>query len=146
MKKPLSILIILLLEAGINTNAQTEEKVDTAKYHLLKIADENPVFPGEEDALGKFLAMHLNPPKADMIEGSNGVVYANFTITKSGEIKDIRILKSPGSEYSEEVIRVIKLMPRWQPGKKYGEVVAVSYTIPVRFEKEKESKKKKGKK
>ena len=33
----------------------------------------------------------------------------------------------------EEAIRVVKAMPKWNPGKQNGRPVAVQYNLPIRF-------------
>ena len=38
-----------------------------------------------------------------------------------------------GEAFNKEVVRVLKKMPDWIPGKAKGENVPVYYTIPVKF-------------
>jgi len=43
------------------------------------------------------------------------------------------VVKSVSPELDQEALRVVKMMPKWQPGKQNGEVVRVKYTVPVSF-------------
>ena len=43
------------------------------------------------------------------------------------------VLEDGGKAFNNEVIRVLKKMPVWVPGKNAGEHVSVYYTIPVKF-------------
>ncbi|RLD31202.1 MAG: hypothetical protein DRI83_12800 [Bacteroidetes bacterium] len=54
-------------------------------------------------------------------------------VSKKGRIKDIRIMRSGGEEFDREVIRALKLMPEWIPGRQRGKAVPVLYTLPIRF-------------
>ncbi len=38
-----------------------------------------------------------------------------------------------GPAFDKEALRVVRLFPKWKPGRHRGKVVAVEYTIPVMF-------------
>ncbi|MBQ2339299.1 MAG: energy transducer TonB, partial [Bacteroidaceae bacterium] len=42
-------------------------------------------------------------------------------------------LEAGAQALKDEAIRVVKLMPNWQPGKQRGKAVRVKYTIPVMY-------------
>ena len=42
-------------------------------------------------------------------------------------------LEAGAQALKDEAIRVVKLMPNWQPGKQRGKEVRVKYTIPVMY-------------
>jgi len=50
-----------------------------------------------------------------------------------GKLKSFEIVEDGGATFNKEVIRVLKKMPEWVPGKANGENVSVYYTIPVKF-------------
>lgn len=81
----------------------------------------------------KFLAKNIIYPEAANNANLAGNVIAQFQVTKEGEIKDVKIVKSLSPETDAEVLRVISLMPAWTPGKQDGKPVNVQYTLPVRF-------------
>ena len=56
-----------------------------------------------------------------------------FIINKEGNIINPQIVQGLGYGCDEEVIRVVKRMPRWIPGKQNGVNVSVYYTLPVQF-------------
>jgi len=43
------------------------------------------------------------------------------------------VVRSVSPELDAEAVRVIGLMPKWNPGKQRGKAVAVKYTMPVMF-------------
>ena len=52
---------------------------------------------------------------------------------KDGTLRNIKAIQSPDPRLSEEAVRVVKLMPKWEPGKKDGKAVAVRYVLPITF-------------
>jgi protein TonB len=54
-----------------------------------------------------------------------------FVVEKDGSIGNVEIIKGIGFGCDEEAARVIKLMPRWTPGKQNGRAVRVYYNMPV---------------
>ena len=94
--------------------------------------DVMPSFPGGMPALRKFLEKHLTNPR-DLEEGEMISVQVKFVVGYDGKLKDINIIKDGGDEFNKEVLRVVKKMPEWIPGKARGQEVSVYYTIPVKF-------------
>ena len=94
--------------------------------------DVPPAFPGGMEALLNFLRRHLNNPEP-MNEGESVSVKVTFVVNYEGKLQGFRILEDGGEVFNKEVIRVLKKMPDWIPGKAKGENVSVYYTIPVKF-------------
>ena len=92
-----------------------------------------PQFPGGTSAILKFLHTNLNypPEAADM--GIQGRILCGFVIEKDGTVSIVEILQPLHYAFDAEVVRVVKRMPKWMPGKKDGKVVRVYYIIPVRI-------------
>jgi periplasmic protein TonB len=95
-------------------------------------ADVMPSFPGGMNALKKFMEKNLRSFD-DIEEGKAISVKITFVVGFDGKLKSFQILEDGGDIYSREVIRVLKKMPEWIPGKANGENVSVYYTIPVKF-------------
>lgn len=106
--------------------------VDEAR--IFEVNEQNPAFPGGDEAYLAFLAKNIKYPETSRNNGAQGTVYAAFIVEKDGSITDIEILESPDSAISKEVERVLKLMPRWKPGMQGGKPVRVKYSVPVRFQ------------
>jgi protein TonB len=95
-------------------------------------AEVMPEFPGGMDALRKFLERNLHNPR-DLESGENISVKIRFIVGYDGNLKGFETVEDGGSEFNEEVIRVLKKMPAWRAGKTKGQDVSVYYTIPVKF-------------
>jgi periplasmic protein TonB len=94
--------------------------------------DVQPEFPGGMSKLRTFLQNNLTNPK-DMEEGEMVSVKIKFVVGYDGKLKSFETIEDGGSEFNREVIRVLKKMPEWIPGKSNGRNVSVYYTIPVKF-------------
>ncbi|MGF2414036.1 energy transducer TonB [Ferruginibacter sp.] len=95
-------------------------------------AEVMPAYPGGMNALVKFLQKNLTNPR-DMEEGENASVKMRFVVGYDGKLKSFETVEDGGEEFNKEVIRVLKKMPDWVPGKSKGQNVSVYYTIPVKF-------------
>jgi periplasmic protein TonB len=91
-----------------------------------------PEYPGGMEALRKFLGRNLGNPR-DLDEGESISVKVKFVIGYDGKLQRFELVQDGGSEFNNEVIRVLKKMPAWIPGKSKGQNVSVFYTIPVKF-------------
>ena len=64
---------------------------------------------------------------------TGGRVFASFTVGADGWVRDVRIVKSLHPLFDAEVLRVIRALPRFEPGRQRGKPVAISWTMPVTF-------------
>ncbi len=95
-------------------------------------AEVQPSYPGGIEALRKFLKRNLVTPK-DLDPDETVSVTVQFIVGYDGTLKGFKITEDGGTIFNEEVIRVLKKMPQWIPGKAHGENVSVYYSIPVKF-------------
>lgn len=150
MKKLLIVILICFAQNGFSQarNSKTK-KVEVVKadpdYHpqvIDKIIPEEdkvyntsaievmPQFSGGINEFYKFITQNYVIPKekpADL----TGKIYASFVIEKDGIINDVKILRDLGYGTGNELIRVLKLSPKWIPGKVRNKEVRVQYTIPI---------------
>jgi TonB family protein len=92
-----------------------------------------PEYPGGEDARINFLRENLVYPQEAKEQRMEGKVLVSFVVEKDGSLTNFEILKSAHPILDEEVLRVVKLMPNWEPGEIEGKTVKVRYQIPVNF-------------
>ena len=92
-----------------------------------------PEFPGGKEAFGRFLSRNLKYPLLAQENGIEGRVVCRFVVNKDGSISDIEVVKGVEESLDQEVIRVLKLMPKWIPGRQGGKVVRVKFTQGIRF-------------
>ncbi len=153
--------VLCILFSNITLQAEGEIIIDNfSSYSILSdslqpdsvekvftVVDIAPTFKGCENIenekerkicsdkkLFKFIGKNLKYPESALQNDLVGKVIIRFVISKEGEIKNAEILKELGEGTGEEALRVVKSMPLWTPGKKDGNVVSTSFTLPIRFE------------
>ena len=109
-----------------------EETVESERIYQL--VEQQPEFPGGIQALMKFLKENVQYPSISRENNSQGKTYVNFVVNTDGSIQDVEVMKSSGDVYlDKEALRVVKTMPKWNPGKQAGKAVRVRFTLPVSF-------------
>jgi outer membrane biosynthesis protein TonB len=66
-------------------------------------------------------------------EGEQVVVIVSFKVLSTGAIDSIKAIESPGDEYSEEAIRLIREGPSWSPAMNNGEKIDEEMSLRVIF-------------
>lgn len=95
--------------------------------------EEMPEFPGGNDELMKYLKENIVYPKIAIETNISGKVIISFVIETDGSLSNINIARSASPSLDEEALRVVKMMPKWKPGKQRQKTVRVSYNLPVDF-------------
>ena len=141
------ILALVLLSLSLSCTACGQEAIsdnDTLSQTSVKqqeegqsdifiLVEQQPQFPGGEAALDKFIKENLNLFPAGVESDIIGRVTLSFIIEEDGSISDIKCMRSPHDDLTKEAIRVVKLMPKWLPGKQNGKAVRAKYVLPVNF-------------
>ena len=106
---------------------------DPDSSKIFGAAEEMPSFPGGEKALMQYIKDNTYYPE-EMCEGAaQGRVMVGFVINEDGSISDVKVLRSLTPEFDEVAVKIVKGMPRWNPGKQNGKAVKTKYTVPVSF-------------
>ena len=90
-------------------------------------------FPGGEKAWYKYLGNNLRIPKELENQNIKGEIILKFTITTTGLIETVEIIKTLNPLLDKEAIRVIRKSPRWKPAKQNGKKVPATRTQPITF-------------
>jgi len=95
--------------------------------------EEEPQFKGGISAFYHFLSQNIQYPEGMLNKNIQGKELISVTVETDGSLSDIKVVKDLGSGAAKEVIRVLKLSPKWEPGYQNGNKVRVRYTIPISF-------------
>lgn len=104
------------------------------------LVEDSPEFPGGMDSLYAFLGANIHYPAEAKKDSIEGLVFVQFVVEKDGSIYNIRVLRDIGGGCGEEVVRVMNMMPKWQPAKQRGTPVRCQFNLPVKFSLEEEKK------
>lgn len=137
-----ALLLTIALAMTTLATAQTPQKtltptsegakVEETDNAIFTVVEQNPEFPGGMEALYQFLAANIKHPGHQDTECS-GKVYLTFMVEKDGTVSNAKVLREDCPGYGDEALRVVKLMPKWKPGRQDGKPVRVQYNLPINF-------------
>ena len=107
---------------------QQEEEVKT-----IRELDDLPVFPGGMSQLVRWLTQNLKYPETAKNEKVSGKVLVSFVINADGVVTDIKLVKPVDQRLDREALRVVRMMPKWQPGLINGKPCKTLVNLPIVF-------------
>jgi protein TonB len=107
--------------------------VEEEKEEVFLVVEEMPEFPGGMAAMQKFISSNIKYPRAASAQGLEGRVIVTFVINGQGEVDKVEVVKGIGGGCDEEAVRVVKMLPKWKPGRQNGRPVSVKFTVPIKF-------------
>lgn len=130
-----------IIDAG-TSNAQNQEvakvevaeEVEEEEEEIFMSVEENPEFPGGLEAVYKFVGQNLKYPELAKQNNITGKVYIQFVVEKDGSVGNVKVLRDIGGGCGAEALRVVKMLPKWKPGKQRGKAVRCYFTLPVVYE------------
>ena len=125
------MFVAVLLVCGTACNRNQSNK---APEHYATV-EQKPMFNGEDAGkFGFWVFDQIKYPEEAYKSGAQGRVTLQFVISRKGDIKDVKVVKSSGNELLDnEAMRVVSMSPAWTPGKVEGKPVDVLFTFPVVF-------------
>lgn len=112
---------------------ETKEESSAAEYKIFDSVEEMPSFPGGAGALFNWLDNNIQYPETAKEMGVQGRVTVIFIVEKDGSISNAKVSRSLDKDLDNEALRLVKSMPKWNPGKQNGKEVRVRYSVPVNF-------------
>lgn len=102
---------------------------------IFEVVEIQPEFPGGQAAMLKFISENFKYPEDAKRFEIEGRVMITFLVDSDGSITNVRALLPPerqlGYGLEDEAIRVIKKMPKWNPGMQRNKAVKVQFTMPI---------------
>ena len=117
------------------TTGEPKKNDDGKKAVPFQLAAQKPGFNGgDANEFSKYVAQNVVYPESCRQSKIEGRVTLEFTVTETGKVADIKILRSVNDDLDREAVRVVAQSPLWTPGRdENGKVVPVKYTFPVIF-------------
>lgn len=124
------LVVLLVLILPLNAFSQTDKlaspKIDSVSADSVIPAS----FKGD---LLKYLKKTVKYPTEAQDKGIQGKVVVAFVVDTNGVISNPRILESVHESLDNESLRVISLMPPWNPATKNGRPVMSEKIFPLGF-------------
>ena len=97
------------------------------------VVEDLPQYPGGAVEFLKWLTKTLRYPIVARNNKTQGKVVAVFYVEKDGSITGVKITKSLSPECDKEALRVLNMMPHWQPGVYHDQPCRTKVCIPIVF-------------
>lgn len=122
-----------VLKAKEDIAAPEPPKHVVEETKIFTVVEQMPMYPGGDAALMGYLRDNIKYPTVAAENGVQGRVVVGFVVERDGSITDVNILRGVDPSLDREAMRVVKSMPRWNPGKQNGSAVRVKFQVPVSF-------------
>lgn len=129
MRKLTLLLALLSLFGPASARPDKDSTVQTTKQTADVITQ--PEFKGGIEKMYQYISDNFQYPEEAQKRSVNGKMEVEFTVEKSGDITYVGILKGLDYSIDNEVLRLLKAMPRWTPATKNGQPVRYKVSMPI---------------
>ena len=134
IKKRVLLSLIIFSVFGGTVYAQTsKDSVSSSSTYTTKNGDviTQPEFKGGVEKMYEYINTNFIYPEEAERRSVRGKMEVEFTVEKSGDITYVGILKGLDESIDEEILRLLKAMPRWTPATKNGAPVRYKVSMPI---------------
>ena len=124
-------LFLIMILAFVSVNAYSQS--DDADNDVYNMVDQSAKFQDGYNSIIKFVQENIKFPAEAQENNVHGKLMVSVVVEKDGSLSDIKIKKGLGYGLDEEIVRIIKMMPKWQPAQHKGKAVRQSQTIMIPF-------------
>ena len=121
----------------IPENPETPEQPEVVDMYDepvdIRVVEDLPQFPGGAAEFMKWLTKNLRYPSSAQSQQVKGRVVAQFIINRDGSVTDLEVTEHLNRACDNEVLRVLRMMPKWQPGLMDAKPCRTKVCIPVVF-------------
>jgi TonB family protein len=99
------------------------------------MVEQMPQLPGGGgiSAIQAAIQKATNYPQRALRDKVEGRVFVAFVVDEQGNVGDVQVNRSAGTDLDEETIRAVKTLPQFTPGRQNGKPVSVSFTMPITY-------------
>lgn len=113
--------------------APTPKRVDPNKIYKWDEVEQKPEFSGGNQALLNYIAKNIRYPWICKERKIQGDVLVSFIVENDGSVSDVNAVRKVHANLDTEAVRVVKSLPKWQPGLVEGQPVRVEMAVYVNF-------------
>ena len=120
-------------ESMMSSDNPANQLSDPTKVYQVvgQISESVPQFPGGDAALIRYFHDNFKYPPELAETCFQGRVVVSFLVDKTGQVAEVKVLRSVDELLDREVVRVCESLPRFTPARNGGEAVDFWYTLPI---------------
>ncbi len=136
----LSVIAALLLFSNLEMVARVTTIPSSlyptqAKDSVYEKTDQLPSWKeGGTAGIYAFISKNLHYPEAAKKNGVQGSVFIRFKIEKDGSVSEAKVIRSLDPSLDKEALRVVNMMPLWNPGRMKNKAVRSYFVLPIKFQ------------
>ncbi len=93
-----------------------------------------PEFTGGDEAYIRYMTDNKIYPEKEMEDGIEGETLVYYVVNKEGLVESVKVVRSSGNaNLDAEALRLVKMQPRYRPGRMHGIPVKVGIAIKITF-------------
>jgi periplasmic protein TonB len=120
-------------EIMIPNGSSTPLPLEIETHTTFTTVEQMPEYPGGEAALFSFIQRNIQYPAMERDNDIQGKVFVGFVVMEDGSISDVNVKKGVSPGLDKEAVRVVRLLPKFKPGRQQGKNVKVFYSIPIAY-------------
>ena len=117
--------------------AEAEEKPEVVDMYNepvdFRVVEDLPQVPGGAAEFMKWLTKNLKYPVTAQKRKVKGRVVAQFIVNTDGSVSDLELTEKLETSCDNEVLRVLRMMPKWQAGMMNAKPCRTKVCIPIVF-------------
>ena len=121
------------LQEEEDTKALASLEVDPNNPLNFHVVEDLPKYPGGAVEFMQWLTKNLKYPAVARSRKTQGKVVAVFYVEKDGSVTGISVTQSLSPECDREALRVLRMMPKWEPGVQNDKPCRTKVSIPIVF-------------
>ncbi|TDO78095.1 hypothetical protein EV143_103340 [Flavobacterium chryseum] len=125
--KPVSKNCSKPINDKVKSSSQGEE--DNSTFVTGAVMQTNAEFPGGIEQFYNFFGKEFKKPED--IYASNLKIIISFAVEKNGSMSYLQSEPAIDKQLEDEIIRVLKSCPKWEPGQSNGKKIKMQYSLPI---------------
>lgn len=114
------------------TQSSKQIKKDNSVLTTGAVTQTNAEFPGGIDPFYTFFADEFKTP--ENTDTKNLKIRISFAVEKNGTLSFLESVPAIDKAIENEIIRVLSLSPKWEPGESSGKKIRMQYSLPIVLE------------
>ncbi len=114
------------------TQSSNQVKKENSVFTTGAVTQTNAEFPGGIDPFYTFFTNEFKMP--ENTDTKNLKIRISFAVEKNGTLSYLESVPAIDKTIENEIIRVLSLSPKWEPGESNGKKIRMQYSLPIVLE------------
>lgn len=119
------------IQTSMNNKVELDERDIDGQSNGNEVQYQIPTFNGGSNGIASYIADNFKYPDEGWAKQAFGRVEVTFDVEPIGSISNVQLLRSIDDCVDNEVLRVIREMPNWTPGRQNGYSFIVKCTLNI---------------